>query len=41
MYIKTPSEEEWIDIADKFERIANFPNSVGAIDGKHILSVKF
>lgn len=31
-----PSEEKWIEIADQFYKKSNFPNCVGAIDGKHI-----
>lgn len=30
------SEETWTNIADAFEKYANFPNCLGAIDGKHI-----
>ena len=37
-YLKTPnSEEEWSRIADLFERRWNFPNGLGAIDGKRII----
>lgn len=31
-----PNKERWINIAEKFYQEANFPNCVGAIDGKHI-----
>ncbi|CAK1592157.1 unnamed protein product [Parnassius mnemosyne] len=31
-----PNKEKWINIAEKFYKEANFPNCVGAIDGKHI-----
>lgn len=35
---KTPqSKEEWMEIAEKFERRWNFPNGLGAVDGKHIV----
>lgn len=31
-----PNKEKWINIAEKFYKEANFPNCVGAIDGKHM-----
>ena len=35
-YIKLPStEEEWTEVADLFYKRWNFPNCLGAIDGKH------
>ena len=38
LYLKFPStHEEWSNISDQFERRWNFPNCVGAIDGKHIV----
>ena len=36
MCISQPTEENWLNIADGFERRANFPHCIGAIDGKHI-----
>ena len=37
-YLKTPnSEEEWLSLARTFENRWNFPNGIGAIDGKRIL----
>ena len=37
-YIDVPkTEKQWREIADGFYRSWNFPNLVGAIDGKHVL----
>uniref|UniRef100_A0A915CXC5 DDE Tnp4 domain-containing protein n=1 Tax=Ditylenchus dipsaci TaxID=166011 RepID=A0A915CXC5_9BILA len=37
-YLQVPAtEEEWIDIAAKFFSRWNCPNTLGAIDGKHVL----
>lgn len=30
------SKEEWLNVSNKFNYKWNFPNCVGAIDGKHI-----
>ena len=35
-YIGSPSEEKWKKNADLFEQKWNFPNCIGAIDGKHV-----
>lgn len=36
-YLKAPqTEEEWLSIARDFESERNFPNCLGALDGKHI-----
>lgn len=36
IYMPTPTEEKWKEIAKRFEELWNFPNCCGAIDGKHI-----
>lgn len=37
-YVRPPTtEEEWQSVSRQFERHWNFPNCVGAIDGKHVL----
>ncbi len=36
-YMKTPMEEKWMSIADEFFGKWNFPNCLGALDGKHIV----
>jgi hypothetical protein len=37
---RTSNEEKWRTIAEGFNTHANFPNCVGAVDGKHIRIVK-
>ena len=32
-----PSEDKWKSIADDFYEIWNFPNGIGATDGKHVM----
>ena len=38
LYVRAPSnQKEWKDISDQFEAQWNFPNCIGAVDGKHIV----
>ena len=37
IYMPVPSEEKWKSIADEFYERLNFPNCIGAIDGKHVM----
>ena len=37
IYMPVPSEEKWKSIADEFHERWNFPNCIGAIDGKHVM----
>ncbi|XP_077111117.1 uncharacterized protein LOC143766979 [Ranitomeya variabilis] len=39
-YIPQPSMEIWLRSAEEFQQICNFPNCVGAVDGKHIRIAK-
>ncbi|XP_069619942.1 uncharacterized protein [Ranitomeya imitator] len=35
-----PTEETWLQVAAGFQTVANFPNCVGAVDGKHVRVLK-
>jgi hypothetical protein len=38
MCFKVPkTEEEWLAVAKQYQALWNFPHSVGAIDGKHVV----
>lgn len=37
IYLKKPSTEKWKEMADQFNVVTNFPNCVGAVDGKHVV----
>ncbi|XP_071050677.1 uncharacterized protein [Onthophagus taurus] len=39
-FLAEPTEEQWKKISDDFFRNSNFPNCIGALDGKHIRIVK-
>jgi len=40
VYMPTFTEQYWKDISTGFEKQANFPHCIGAIDGKHIRIIK-
>jgi hypothetical protein len=35
-----PTEEKWYEIAAGFQKQAQFPHCIGAIDGKHVRVLK-
>ncbi|XP_069606045.1 uncharacterized protein [Ranitomeya imitator] len=35
-----PTEETWLQVAAGFQSVANFPNCIGAVDGKHVRVLK-
>ncbi|XP_073421558.1 uncharacterized protein [Dendrobates tinctorius] len=39
-YLPLPTTEKWLQIAEKFWELCNFPNCLGAVDGKHIRITK-
>ena len=36
-YMPVPTEDSWQGIAGRFQQTWNFPNCIGALDGKHVL----
>ncbi|KAJ8935883.1 hypothetical protein NQ314_012599 [Rhamnusium bicolor] len=40
IYMAPKTTEDWIEVADTFYNRTNFPNVVGAVDGKHIRIVQ-
>ncbi|XP_025197437.1 uncharacterized protein LOC112596159, partial [Melanaphis sacchari] len=36
IHLSKPNKEKWQDIAQQLKSRANFPNCLGAVDGKHI-----
>lgn len=36
LYVKEPTKDSCVTVAEKFELKCNFPNVIGAIDGKHV-----
>lgn len=36
LYLPDSTEADWRRVADEFESLCNFPNCIGATDGKHI-----
>ena len=36
IYVQPPSREEYLQIAESFWKVWNFPHCLGAIDGKHV-----
>jgi hypothetical protein len=37
LLLPKPTHEKWLEIADRFANRWNFPNCIGAIDGKHVV----
>lgn len=35
-----PTEDKWKEIANGYQKLANFPNCIGALDGKHVRIIK-
>ncbi|XP_073430082.1 NAD-dependent protein deacetylase sirtuin-3, mitochondrial isoform X1 [Dendrobates tinctorius] len=39
-FLPLPTAEKWLQISEKFWAVCNFPNCLGAVDGKHIRITK-
>ncbi|XP_044151430.1 protein ALP1-like [Bufo gargarizans] len=39
-FLPHPTCQQWISIADKFYEVTQFPNCIGAVDGKHVRLLK-
>lgn len=35
-FLQVPTEHQWKEISARYESVCNFPNCIGALDGKHI-----
>ncbi|OXA43533.1 putative nuclease HARBI1 [Folsomia candida] len=35
-FMKPPTKQEWVEISNEYNGLWNFPNTIGAIDGKHV-----
>nr|CAI5862362.1 unnamed protein product [Callosobruchus analis] len=38
--MREPTKADWEEISKQFQKYTNFPNCIGAIDGKHIRIIK-
>lgn len=37
IFLKQPTKQDWLSIAEDFNQKWNFPNCIGALDGKHVV----
>jgi len=37
IFMPCPTKDEWVDIATEFQTKWDFPNCIGAVDGKHVV----